>query len=160
MKERTSHSLFCMVAHFYQSITTLRTSNLIFQGRMGRVRCPWVPPGVTSARWGAETCIDPVLPGWRRGAGRSLHRPSPLLRWSTSPASCLPFLSFTQISPVPPSFKTSCSVLASLSVSFCPQEFVWKHRSCLPSALCGCFLQYLCKIGVSCFSEVKETWVC
>lgn len=113
MKERTSHSLFCMVAHFYQSITTLRTSNLIFQGRMGRVRCPWVPPGVTSARWGAETCIDPVLPGWRRGAGRSLHRPSPLLRWSTSPASCLPFLSFTQISPVSPSFKTSCSVLLS-----------------------------------------------
>lgn len=100
MKERTSHSLFCMVAHFYQSITTLRTSNLIFQGRMGRVRCPWVPPGVTSARWEAETCIDP-MPGWRRGAGRSLHWPSPLLRWSTSPATCLPFLSFHTNFPCP-----------------------------------------------------------
>lgn len=119
MKERNSHSLFLYVAHFYQNITPLRTCNLIFQGRMGRVRCPQVPPGVTSARWEAETCIDPVR-GWRRGAGTSLHWPSPLLRWSTSPASCLPFLSFTQISPIPPSFKTSCSVLVSLSVSFCP----------------------------------------
>lgn len=43
--------------------------------------------------------------------------------------------------------------------SFCPWEFefVWKYGSALLSALS---LQCLCKIGVSCFSEVKQTSVC
>lgn len=118
---------FLYVAHFYQSMTALITSNLIFQGKMGRVRCPQVSPDVTSARWEAETCIE-LVPGWRKGAGTSVHWPIPLLHWSTSPASCLPFLSFKQVSPIPPSFKTSCSVLVSLSVSFVPSVLARARR--------------------------------
>lgn len=94
---------------------------------MGRVRCPQVSPDVTSARWEAETCIE-LVPGWRKGAGTSVHWPIPLLHWSTSPASCLPFLSFKQVSPIPPSFKTSCSVLVSLSVSFVPSVLARARR--------------------------------
>lgn len=111
---------FLDVAHFYPSMTAWITSNLILQGNMGRMGCPmcllvWPVPG-EKQKHAQSWCLMEKRSRDKVALTQSFD---PQLHWATSLAGCLPFLSFTQVCPLPPSFKTSCSLLVSLSMSFC-----------------------------------------
>lgn len=89
---------------------------------------PQMSPGVTCARWEAETCTE-LVPGWRKGAGTRLHWPSPLLHLSTSLAGFLPFLSFSSLSHLPSKFHAHC--LCPSQCPSVPSVLARARRCCL-----------------------------